>query len=240
MKPLTPDSLLWAWEQGRSRHPIDRALLLFALGQPDAAVDSLADQPLGRCHATLIQLRQATFGHRLKGYVDCPACAQRQEIVLDATDLLATGSPSSEGHDRVCVDGRDFRLPTSRDLASIASETDVDQAALRLLDACALDTPGLPRTDHAAATAWVDRVASAMDEADPLANLELRLVCDSCGQDSTIPFDIAAFLWEEIEARARGLLDEVHLLARAYGWGEAEILALSESRRSAYLERVTA
>jgi hypothetical protein len=34
------------------------------------------------------------------------------------------------------------------------------------------------------------------------------------------------------------LLTEVHRLAQAYGWREAEILALSEARRHAYLELV--
>jgi hypothetical protein len=37
---------------------------------------------------------------------------------------------------------------------------------------------------------------------------------------------------------ARSLLAEVHSLARAYGWTESEILALSPQRRSTYLEMV--
>jgi hypothetical protein len=36
------------------------------------------------------------------------------------------------------------------------------------------------------------------------------------------------------------LLDEVHVLARAYGWNEREILGLSAARRAAYLERALA
>jgi hypothetical protein len=49
---------------------------------------------------------------------------------------------------------------------------------------------------------------------------------------------VAAFVWEEIEACAARLLDDVHVLARAYGWSERAILALPEMRRAAYLERV--
>jgi hypothetical protein len=229
-----------AWERGRARHPIDRALLLFALGEPDADVDSLADQPLGRRNWVLLRLRQATFGSRLRAYLDCPTCGERQEIELDATDLLAMGTPLADGGRRVSVNGQSFRLPTSRDLALVTAEADVEQAAVKLLGACALDEmvpqQGLDRP----LTSWVDLVAAAVEQADPLADLILDVVCDSCGHPSTVPFDIAAFLWEEIEARARGLLDEVHLLAQAYGWSEADILALSEARRSAYLERVTA
>ena len=42
---------------------------------------------------------------------------------------------------------------------------------------------------------------------------------------------------EQISAReATRLLGEVHTLARAYHWREAEILAMSSRRRQAYLE----
>ncbi len=53
-------------------------------------------------------------------------------------------------------------------------------------------------------------------------------------------FDVGALLWEELVAQARGLLAEVHVLARAYGWSEAEVLELSRSRRAAYLAMVAA
>jgi hypothetical protein len=86
----------------------------------------------------------------------------------------------------------------------------------------------------------LDEVEAAMDQADPLTDIALAFECDVCGHRGTAPLDIGAFLWEEIETRARGLLDEVHLLARAYGWRESDVLALSEARRAAYLERVTA
>jgi hypothetical protein len=240
MKPLTPDSVLTAWERGRSRHPIDRALLLFALSEPDVAVDSLADQPLGRRNSALMRLRQATFGSRLRAYLDCAACGERQVIELDAFELLATGAPCGEGNDQISVDGRNFRLPTSRDLALIAVEADVDQAATKLLELCALDEISARQDSDTALSVLMDSVAAALEQADPLAELTLDFVCDSCGHAGTVPFDIATFLWEEVESQARRLFDEVHLLARAYGWNEAEILALSEARRSAYLERVTA
>ena len=43
-----------------------------------------------------------------------------------------------------------------------------------------------------------------------------------------------------MDARAQRLLMEVHLLARAYGWREADILGMSPARRNAYLQRVAA
>jgi hypothetical protein len=43
-----------------------------------------------------------------------------------------------------------------------------------------------------------------------------------------------------MEARAKRLLAEVHLIASAYGWSEAEILGLSRARRDFYLDMVRA
>jgi hypothetical protein len=51
-------------------------------------------------------------------------------------------------------------------------------------------------------------------------------------------FDIAAYLWQEVDARARRALRDTHTLARAYGWREADILAMSDFRRQQYLEMV--
>ena len=44
----------------------------------------------------------------------------------------------------------------------------------------------------------------------------------------------------ELATQAKRLLREVHFLARAYGWREADILAMSARRRQAYLEMVGA
>jgi hypothetical protein len=46
----------------------------------------------------------------------------------------------------------------------------------------------------------------------------------------------ASLLWDDVQAYARGLLGQVHALARAYGWTEHEVLSLSPRRRAAYLE----
>ena len=64
--------------------------------------------------------------------------------------------------------------------------------------------------------------------------------CPTCGAVSQPVLDPAALVWREFAALARRLEDEVHVLARAYGWSEPEILALSEQRRRRYVERVNA
>ncbi len=52
-------------------------------------------------------------------------------------------------------------------------------------------------------------------------------------------FDVVSFFWSEICVQAKRLLREVHTLARAYGWREADILNMSTARRQFYLEMVT-
>ena len=131
------------------------------------------------------------------------------------------------------VNGRSFRLPTSRDLARAAGETDPQSAALRLLEACRLsleDAEGEALSDDD-----LEAVGEKMAAADPLAETRLSLVCPNCGKQWEDTVDIAAFLWADIDARARRLLREVHTLGSAYGWTEREILSLSDRRRAVYL-----
>jgi hypothetical protein len=75
-----------------------------------------------------------------------------------------------------------------------------------------------------------------MAEADPLAEVLVDHSCSACGGAFTADLDVGSFVWAELQARARRLMKEVDLLARAYGWTETEVLALSERRRAAYLE----
>jgi hypothetical protein len=84
----------------------------------------------------------------------------------------------------------------------------------------------------------LSKVEAAMSAADPQAEVQLDLFCPSCQHNWLATFDIASFLWSEINVWAQRLLNEVHLLAKAYAWREADILAMSPTRRRFYLERV--
>lgn len=235
MQAFAADTLLMTWERGRNRHPIDRALLLFALARPEMAAETLADETLGRRNEALLRLRQATFGNRLRAYLDCSHCGQRLEFDLNIAALLATPAATD---DAVEVDGLRFRLPTSRDLARIVQDNGMEVAALHLLRLCIIQSR--ETLEDTALEPLIDRVERAMEQVDPWTDFALDFQCEDCGHAWTASLDIPGFFWEEIEARARGLLDEIHLLARAYGWREADILSLSEARRAAYLQRVTA
>jgi hypothetical protein len=76
----------------------------------------------------------------------------------------------------------------------------------------------------------------ALEEADPLGDASLALDCPECGQGWAAALDLADWTWREVEGWAGRLLGEVHVLASAYGWTEAEVLAHSPRRRARYRE----
>lgn len=237
MRQLTGAGLLEVWEHGMARHPLDRALLLYAAAEPQADDHELADAPLGARNAALMALRRANFGERLSCWMDCPSCGERMEFDLRPEQLPEPGDGEStrEGFE---VSGHRFRYPNTRHLAKLA-RTDGDFTAGRLLCACAEDATTLP-TDEKALATLAPAVERAIELGDPWADLAMDTPCPACGRQVETSLDIAAYLWEEIDTRARRLLDEVHVLASRYGWAESEILAMSAARRAHYLERLQA
>jgi hypothetical protein len=132
-----------------------------------------------------------------------------------------------------------FRRPTALDLAEIAYEADAERALEALLERCVVEA-ALDGRAVSAAELPADAAAAldaALAAADPQADLELGVECPSCGEASTTRFDVASFLWSELERFALATLREIHVLASAYGWSEPQILELG-ARRRLYLELI--
>jgi hypothetical protein len=233
MRTLSGTDFLNLWERGFRLHPLDQGLLTLSAALPETPCDSLADWPLGRRNQALAELRCACFGAELEGWVSCPGCGVKLEFHMDGRALMDQGGCRTPG-ETIVVNGRSFRLPTSRDLAYAALEADPRLAAIRFLETCCLEPDAPPSWSQEDVEAVGDGLASA----DPLAETRLAMHCPKCGHEWDESLDLAAFFWSEIEARARRLLMEVHTLASAYGWTEGEILSLSEARRAFYLEMV--
>lgn len=233
--------ILVLWERGLARHPIDRALLLYAWARPDLPSSSFPDLPLGTINKTLLRLRETCFGPRIIACIDCEHCGTRMEIALDTGQLLAgineddTASEFDDTPAEFEVSSLRFRVPCSRDLAAVSGELDLKAAAVKLLEQCCLAHP--EKMDAGFANMLAEAEA-AMEDLDPAADINLSLSCEDCGHSWLADFSIGTLLWDEIDVRARALLAEVHSLAQAYGWTEPEILALSPQRRAAYLDMV--
>jgi hypothetical protein len=76
--------------------------------------------------------------------------------------------------------------------------------------------------------------AAAEQLAGP-GSVVVRVDCPECGAQARAPLDVPALLWERVRLAAPALLEQVAELAAAFGWSEAEVLALGPARRSAYL-----
>jgi hypothetical protein len=233
MRALDASDVLALWERAAPRHAIDRSVLLCAWARPDLPADEIADLPLGSVTASLLRLREISFGARVSGHIDCAHCATRLELELLLSDLLQS---AVDCVDTIDMQGRCLRAPCLRDLAAIANEPDTDRAARQLLERCTLAGPADANTVTEAA---LREAEDALEALDPNAELSLSVNCAVCGGHNVARVDVGVLLWDEIDGRARALLGEVDLLARAYGWSEREILALSAPRPAAYLAMVS-
>jgi hypothetical protein len=198
--------------------------------------------PIGRRDARLLALRGDAFGNEISALAACPRCGEQTEASFRVGDLrLANEELSSGAKVEVGEYAVEFRLPDSLDLAALEGAND-DAARLErsLVERCVagVTCAGAPIAPGDLPDAIADEVARAMAEADPQANVELALKCAGCEQEWPVRFDIASFLWSEVEAWAVRTLYEIHQLASAYGWSERAILALSPERRSVYLNLI--
>jgi hypothetical protein len=222
------DDIVRLWEAGSAVASVERPLrLLAAAGEGEAA--ALARFSLGARDRRILALRQQLFGRQMDCTADCPTCGAVNEFELDAAALAAIGDDDAAEPVRLEWQGDEVELRrlTTADLLAVA---DLDEAAMGGALAARALHPLVPDEGLAAAA------AAALEAADPLAAISLELACAECAAPFSVGVDPAASLWAEIVASARRLLGEVHILAGAYGWSEATILALSPARRRVYLE----
>ena len=242
MRTLSAPELLDVWERGNVQSSVNRALSLLSAACPEASADSLTKLNIGERDARLLTLREWTFGPQLIGIATCPDCRERLEMTFDVADIQVTPESGPTGELTIDVAGYDvrFRLPNSLDIDAIADHKDVDVAREELLESCLLSVyhngEEVP-SDHLP-TSLVEAIVDRMAEADHQADVELALSCPSCNHQWHATFDIVSFFWSEINAWAHHMLREVHALALAYGWREADILAMSPWRRQFYLGMV--
>lgn len=220
---LTSEAIVRAWEAGARRSPLDRAMaVLWAAGDGDAA-----DLPLAERDRRLLAVREVSFGSHLTAVARCRECGEQVEVTLEAGQLARL--LVAPGVHEVEVGGRAVTLRplTSRDLAAAAGAREADVPGIlraRLTGVADLPPEALGRID------------SLIEEREAAGELTCELACVECGSEWNEHLDVASHVWAEVDAVARRLLREVAEVAAAFGWSEAEIMAMSETRRAAYLD----
>jgi hypothetical protein len=129
------------------------------------------------------------------------------------------------------------RIPCNDDLGSLAN-CGGDVTLRDLLERCVLEASspeGAAVAPHELPETTVESIAEALAESDPGARTVLRVHCP-CGSEWADELDIRVVLWTDLTEWVGRTLTEVHQLARAYGWSEADILSMNGWRRRWYLE----
>ncbi len=212
--------------------PVVRAI---ALAERLAGPGSWADLPVTDFETLMLTIRVQTLGEALTLGLACPACRARVEIgfnLKDYAEIPAPRRPADVAPDPdrpgwFQLGDIRFRLPTARDQAAVAGRAD----AVKALEARCFDPPKAP----ARAKARAERAMAAMA---PEVSRPVAGQCPECGAAVEAPLHLTRLVIGEMIRDAAALPEEVDLIAQAYHWPEADILALPRARRRAYAERI--
>lgn len=166
----------------------------------------------------------------------CERCGQRYDLEVDLGTLPirppGAGFPVAEVQTSRGL--RRFEVPNGHHEEALAERGLTGERAARMLLALA----GLDDDAGEAAAGFTPRdlvqIDQALEQASPEAVETLDGICPSCGAPTRARIDPLFGLFPRLD----DVLDEVHALASAYGWSEAEILAMPDGRRRRYLDRV--
>jgi hypothetical protein len=226
------DILQW-WEQGRHLPALQRAVWYLHCDDPQCSGVQLQQLPIGERDRRLLALRARIFGPALHVYTACPQCGAELEYQFDSEPLYAESLGQDDGPSLTFqLDGVRIRLLNTDDQLRL-SRMPAERAEPFILEQCV-------QVPEGGAELPLEQVLAAMLREDPLAEIMLQLQCGRCRYAWPQILDIVEFFQIELDDFARTLLQQVHMLARAYGWAERDILALSAERRASYLEMVLA
>jgi len=252
MRDLSAAELLTVWDRGLGQSATQQALEFIAAVYPEHSMEQLAKWSVGQRDSCLLTLRERLFGSQLNGLTVCPQCRQRIELAFNVSDIRVepTMTDPIVREDEVMTLTAEgyrvhFRLPNTLDLEAVETSVDVNQMREQLFHRCIKSAvwEGVERgdgepLDHLTPLpkTLVNAIVERMAEADAQADTRLALSCPDCNHEWFAMFDIASYLAGEIHSWAKYILREIHSLARAYGWREADILTMTPRRRRAYLD----
>ncbi len=157
------------------------------------------------------------------------------EIELSLTDIL--GSVQVGQEERILAVHEDeravVRRPTARDQLvwlrqSFPSE---EEAVAEIAGTLIVDGPeGKPSRGLLA------EIQKTLDHHDPLVQFTVTVRGPDCDCEQVHKIDLAELALSRMRVVQAGLLEQVHRLAGAYHWPEAEIVAMPAWRREQYIE----
>ena len=242
MLEVPAQRILEVWELGKRATPEGRVRALLNLARPDLSGDAVCSLALGERNQGLIALRRSMFGSELQAYIECTGCGKPLDLAFSVEQLGFADTPDLSDQFQIACENlyATVRLPNSHDLAALSDATSVEEGRLRLLSRCitALHRDGKKIAPSDLDARECDALEAMISDLDPRMEILFDLHCPECSHQWQAPLEIGTFLWSEFDGYAQRLLENIHLLARMYGWSEADILEMSEVRRNYYVERL--
>lgn len=242
MRTLSAAELLNVWEEGLDQPSIERGLIILSAAYSEIPIDMLAKISIGERDALLLKLREQIFGPKLVGLESCPSCGESLELIFCVADILVLQEPQPS--DDLSLEVEDykvqFRLPNCIDLISVADQKELTMKRKKLINRCLLmsNYRGKEISSDLLPAEILDEIVKRMAKADPQADVQITLSCPACKHEWQETFDIVSFFWNEINAWAYRIIEDVHVLAYSYGWSEREILEMSPRKRQAYMDLI--
>lgn len=236
MRPPTSTELLHLWENSFDQTKLDWALHLLAIACSTPNLETAAQWDISQRDGRLFQLRAWMFGTHFTNTTLCPKCNEKVEWEMNISDfpIPALQLEASTQTFTFEQDGYHirYRQPNSQDIMTGDPEKILDNCLITILkEQTVITYHDLPDSTKGA-------LNTDMEKANPLAHISMQLSCPSCQNQWEVIFDIIHYLWTEVDQWAKHILQEVYLLARAFGWSEQEILNLSPRRRQYYLQMI--
>jgi hypothetical protein len=198
-----------------------------------AAVDWDA-LPASEIAAIALAIRQAWIGDQLSTDGECPECAERVDVSFRIGEYFRHFRPSTPadvvntGDGWYEISGIRFRVPRVADLtAALAGD---DSAAT--LAKASVEPTDLSEEQWEIVDAALDLIAPSLDGT-------VGGLCPECGSSMSLRLDPCSYVMAELRDLFAGIYYEVHLLARAYGWKEIDILSMSRTRRIKYAHLIS-
>jgi hypothetical protein len=199
---------------------------------------------LPRRMQALLAAARASGAARVFALARCPRpeCGERTEIELELDSLALAPGPDSfswQGEGSRLT----LRLPRGDDQRRWleAPPPDAPELPLQMATGLVCEVDGAPReAAWRLPEPWLQGVEDAFAEHDPLTALSIAAACSGCGGELSAEIDLEELLLQELERAQQDLLSDVHTLASAYHWSEAEILGLPAWRRASYLAALRA
>ncbi len=168
------------------------------------------------------------------------SCKELMEIALTMEDITGMHQSAEEGACLIPFGGRDytFRKPTARDQMEWLKQTYPGEEAAAEAMMRTLHIPGeATRANGEIPTGsqWITAVNEGMKNQDPLVTMEMILFCPACNKENHYEPDLEELTLTKLHKIQQGQLNNIHKLASRYHWSEAQIMALTPSRRNYYL-----